>query len=128
TVATYTKTSIDKSSKDLRDKRLLTVDSDKISRLELINQNKGKTADIEFGRSKDEWQIVKPKPLRADGLQVEELLRKLKDAKMDLTVPDEDAKKAATTYASGTPVATVKVTDPSGTQEMQIRQKGDDYY
>ena len=128
TVATFSKTSIDKSPKDLRDKRLLTVDSDKITRLELIGQAKGKSQDIEFGRDKDAWQILKPKPLRADGLQVEELLRKLKDAKMDLNVSEDDAKKFASNFATGMPVATVKVTDSSGTQELQIRKKGGDYF
>jgi hypothetical protein len=124
TIASYTKSSFDKSTKDLRDKRLLTFEQDKLSRLELI----GKKDDIEFGRNKDEWQILKPKPMRADGLQVEELIRKLKDAKMDLNVSDEDAKKAAANFAAGTPVATVKATDNSGTQELQIRKKGDDYF
>jgi hypothetical protein len=94
----------------------------------LINQNKAKAADIEFGRDKESWQILKPKPLRADGLQVEELVRKVKDAKMDTSVSDEDAKKAAAAFASGTPVATVKVTDASGTQELQVRKNKDDYY
>ena len=128
TVATFSKTSIDKGPKDLRDKRLLTVEGDKISRLELLVQTKGKAQDIEFGRDKEAWQILKPKPLRADGLQVEELTRKLKDAKMDTSVSDEDAKKAASAFASGTPVATVKVTDPSGTQELQVRKNKEDYY
>jgi hypothetical protein len=124
TVASYVKTGLDKSSNDLRDKRLLTFDQDKLSRVELI----AKKQDIEFGRDKDQWQIVKPKPLRADGLQVDEMLRKLKDAKMDLTLSDDDAKKAATAFASGTPVATVKLTDPSGTQQIDIHKDKDDYY
>ncbi|MGA2877965.1 MAG: DUF4340 domain-containing protein [Bryobacteraceae bacterium] len=124
TVASYVKTGIDKSANDLRDKRLLTFDQDKLSRVELI----AKKQDIEFGRDKDRWQIVKPKPLRADGLQVDEMLRKLKDAKMDLTLSDEDAKKAAAAFASGTPVATVKLTDPSGTQQIEVRKVKDDYY
>src|SRR5260370_38924100 len=47
---------------------------------------------------------------------------------MDLAVSDEDAKKAASTFASGTPIATVKVTDPSGTQTLEIRKNKDDYY
>ena len=123
-MASYTKSSFDKTPKDLRDKRLLTFDQDKLSRLELI----AKKDDLEFGRSKDEWQILKPKPLRADGLQVEELLRKLKDAKMDLNVSEDDAKKFASNFATGMPVATVKVTDSSGTQELQIRKKGGDYF
>jgi hypothetical protein len=124
TVASYVKTGIDKSANDLRDKRLLSFDQDKLSRVELI----AKKQDIEFGRDKDHWQIVKPKPLRADGLQVDEMLRKLKDAKMDLTLSDDDAKKAAATFASGMPVATVKLTDPSGTQQIEVRKNKDDYY
>jgi len=124
TIASYTKTNLDKSLNDLRDKRLLTFDQDKLSQVELI----AKKQDIEFGRDKDQWQIVKPKPYRADGLQVDELLRKAKDAKMDLTVTDADAKKAAASFASGTPVATVKVTDPSGTQTLEVRKVKDDYY
>jgi hypothetical protein len=124
TVASYVKTGLDKSVNDLRDKRLLTFDQDKLSRVELI----AKKQDIEFGRDKDQWQIVKPKPLRADSLQIEEMLRKLKDAKMDLALSADDAKKAAATFASGTPVATVKLTDPSGTQEIEIRKVKDDYY
>lgn len=123
-VSSSTKSNFDKTSKDLRDKRLLAFDQDKLSRLELTARKQ----TIEFGRSKDEWQILKPQPLRADGLQVEELLRKLKDAKMDLAISDEDAKKAAAAFASGTPTATVKVTDPSGTHELQIRKKESDYY
>ena len=124
TVASFVKSGLDKSVNDLRDKRLLTFDQDKLSRVELI----AKKQDIEFGRDKDQWQIVKPKPLRADGLQVEELIRKLKDAKMDLTVSSEDAKKAAAAFASGTPVATVKATDASGTQQLEVRKSKDDYY
>lgn len=124
TVPSYTKTSLDKSLNDLRDKRLLTFDQDKLSRVELI----AKKQDIEFGRDKDQWQIVKPKPLRADGLQVEELIRKVKDAKMDLAVSEEDAKKTASGFGTGTVVATVKMTDPSGTQQLEVRKVKDDYY
>jgi hypothetical protein len=124
TVASYVKTGLDKTYNDLRDKRLLTVDQDKLSRVELI----AKKQDIEFGRDKDQWQIVKPKPVRADGSQIDDLIRKVRDAKMDLAVSDEDAKKAASAFASGTPVATVKLTDPTGTQQMEIRKVKDDFY
>ena len=65
TIPKYNKTSIDKSANDLRDKRLLTVDSDKISQIDLV----AKKQEMTFGRNKDEWQIVKPKPLRADDTQ-----------------------------------------------------------
>jgi len=124
TVSKYSKESIDKGVNDLRDKRLLTVDSEKISKVELA----GKKPDIEFGRNKDEWQIVKPKPMRADTSSVDELVNALTDAKMDLGGSEDDLKKAASAFASGTPVATAKVTDLSGTQELQVRKSKDNTY
>src|SRR6202040_3822058 len=108
TIASYNKTSLDKSANDLRDKRLLTLDFDKLSQVELVTRKQ----DIQFGRNKQEWQIVKPKPSRADNFQVEEIVRKLRDAKMDTSSTDADAKKAAAAFASGTQVATAKVTAP----------------
>jgi hypothetical protein len=124
TIASYNKTSIDKTANDLRDKRLLTVDFDKLSQIELAT----KKQDIVFGRNKQEWQIIQPKPLRADNFQVEEIVRRLRDAKMDLSSTDTDAKKAAAAFASGTQVATAKVTDSASTQELQIRKNKHDYY
>jgi hypothetical protein len=125
TIASYTKTSVDKGPNDLRDKRLLTADFDKISQVELI----AKKQSIEFGRNKDAWQILKPKPLRADNFTVEDLVRRLKDAKMDLAAAtDSDEKKLAAAFASGTPMATAKVTTAAGTQELQVRKDKDAYY
>src|SRR5271165_3766867 len=124
TVAAFVKSGLNKTFNDLRDKRLLTFDQDKLSRVELT----AKKQTEEFGRDKDQWQIVKPKPLRADGSQVDDLIRKLRDVKMDTSLSDEDAKKAAAAFASGTPVAVAKFTDPSGTQTIEIRKSKDDYY
>jgi len=123
TIPKYDKTSIDKTANDLRDKRLLTVESDKISQVDLI----AKKQEIAFGRNKDEWQIVKPRPLRADGSAVDELVRALTDAKMELDASD-DPKKDASLFSAAAPVATAKVTAESGTQELQVRKNKDDYY
>ncbi|HSZ00882.1 MAG TPA: DUF4340 domain-containing protein [Terriglobales bacterium] len=123
TIPKYDKTSIDKNANDLRDKRLLTVDSDKISQVDLTT----KKQEIAFGRNKDEWQIVKPRPLRADGTAVDELVRALTDAKMELDASD-DPKKDASLFSTAAPVATAKVTAESGTQELQVRKNKDDYY
>jgi len=46
---------------------------------------------------------------------------------MDLSATD-DEKKSLTGFNAGTPVAIVKLTDVSGTQELQIRKNKDDYY
>jgi hypothetical protein len=124
-LSTSMKSSLDKTWQDLRDKRLLTFDSDKLSRVELT----AKKQTVELGKNaQNEWQILKPKPFRADGFQAEELIRKLKDAKLDTSVSEADAKKAASAYASGTPIAVAKVTDASGTQTLDVRKNKDDYY
>jgi hypothetical protein len=123
TIPKYDKTSIDKNANDLRDKRLLTVESDKISQVDLV----AKKQEIAFGRNKDEWQIVKPRPLRADGTAVDELVRALTDVKMELGASD-DSQKDASLFFAAAPVTTAKVTAESGTQELQIRKNKDDYY
>ncbi len=126
TIASYNKTGVDKTSKDLRDKRLLTFDSEKLSRVELNAQKQA----LEFGKNaQNEWAILKPRPLRADGGQIEDLIRKLKDAKMDTSISDEDAKKAATGFGSSAVVAVARVTDAAGTQQIEVRKnKENNYY
>jgi len=125
TIATYVKTGLDKTSKDLRDKRLLTFNSDKLTRVDLT----AKGSSVEFGKNnQNEWQILKPRPLRADGLQVDDLVRKLKDAKMDTAGSEEDAKKAVAGFSTGVRVALAAVTDAAGTQQIEVRKDKDKNY
>jgi hypothetical protein len=122
TVPTFTKTSFDKSVNDLRDKRLLTFNQDKLT--SFSTTSKGQT--VEFGKNaQGDWQITKPKPMRADSLQVDDLIRKLKDAKMDLTSANSGPKDAAAQFASAEKVGTASTTDASGTQTLEIH-KGKD--
>jgi hypothetical protein len=119
TVTSYVKSSLDKTPTDLRDKRLLTFDSDKLTRVEL--QAKGQP--VEFGKNnQNEWQILKPRPLRADGSQVETLITKLKDAKMDLAGAQLDI---ARSFAAAAKVATAVVTDANGNQTIEVRRDKD---
>jgi hypothetical protein len=122
-IASYNKTSLDKGENDLRDKRLLAFDAEKLSRVELT----AKKETIEFGRNKDQWQILRPKPMRANQSAVEDLVRSLGDAKMELSATD-DEKRDLSAFNAGKPVATAKVTDVAGTQELQVRKNKDDYY
>jgi len=125
TIASYVKSGLDKSSKDLRDKRLVTFNSDKLTRVDLTAKGQA----VEFGKNnQNEWQILKPKPLRADGLQVDELVRKLKDAKMDTSVSDEDARKAAAAFATAPRIAVAAVTDANGTQQLEVHKDKDKNY
>jgi hypothetical protein len=119
-VSSSLKSSFNKDLNDLRDKRLLTFDSPNVSRVELTS---GKS-DIEFGKvNQTDWQILKPTPYRADSFQVEDLLRKLADAKMDLTAKPDD-----TAFNTGKPIAIAKVTDAGGIESLDVRQNKDDYY
>jgi len=122
TVASYVKNSLDKSVNDLRDRRLLSFDSDKTTRVKLA----AKGEPVVFGKSgQNEWQIVEPKPLRADSFQVENVLGKLRDAKMDLSVTTEEAAKK---FAAAAPVAVAQVTDTAGTQTLEVRKDKDNNY
>ena len=122
-VASYHKTGLDKTENDLRDKRLLTFDSEKLSRVELT----AKKQTIELGRSKDQWQILKPKPLRANQSAVEDLVRSLGDAKIEVSA-GQDEKKEVSAFNSGAPVAIARLTDVAGTAELQVRKSKEDYY
>jgi hypothetical protein len=127
TLASYTKSSVDKTADDLRDKRLLTTDFDKVSQIELITQKPDKKQDITFARNKDAWQILKPGAFRAENFKVEDLVRSLKDAKMDHGTGSDDSKVAAA-FKSATPFVAAKISGASGTQELEIRKAKDDYY
>jgi hypothetical protein len=122
TIATYTKSSIDKSADDLQDKRLLTLNPEKISRIELITKNQ----TLEFGRAKDDWEIIKPRPLRADSSQIRDLLTKLTEARMDAAA--NDIRKTASAFSSGIRVATAKLTGDAGVQQLEIHKNKDDFY
>ena len=121
TMASFTKSALDKRVDDLRDKRLMTFETDRLTRLEL--QAKGPA--VEFGKnSAGEWQIVKPRPLRADSSAVNTFVDKLRDAKMDITA-DADAAKG---FAAATKVALATVTDASGNQSLEVRKDKDKNY
>ena len=120
-IASFAKSGLDKRPEDLRDKRLMTFNQDKLTRVDLT----GKGGPVEFGKdAQNEWQIVKPRPLRADSSAVSGLVDKLRDAKMDLT----STKDAAKGFAAGTRVGTATVTDSGGTQTLEVRKDKDKTY
>jgi hypothetical protein len=122
TIASFTKAGIDKTAADLRDKRLLTFGRDSLTRIEITA--KGQTT--EFGKNdQGDWRIVKPSPMRADGWQVDELLRKLSEAKLDATVSDETAKANEAAFPSSPPFATARLTDKYGAQSLEARKSKD---
>ncbi|HBY64098.1 MAG TPA: hypothetical protein DEH78_30110 [Solibacterales bacterium] len=124
-LAGWNKSALDKTARDLRDKRMLTFDASKLSRLEV----RAKGLAYEFGKNaSNEWQIVKPQPLRADSGKVEELIRKLSGAKLDTLLPEDEAAKLDAKFASATPLATAAATDAAGTQTLEVRKGSDNNY
>ena len=124
TMGTYSKTAFDKEAKDLRDKRLLPFTQDKLSRVEITAQKQ----TYEFvKKGESEWQIVKPKAMRADSTQTDDLVRQLNSAQMDLSGVQDDKKNAAA-FNSAPMLAIAKVTDQDGTKTLEIRKVKDDYY
>ena len=119
-----TKTNLDKSLNDLRDKRLMPVDFDKLSSVEI----KGAKLHLTFGSDDGKWTVLNPANLRGDTSKMETIIEKLRTSTMDPSTSDADVKKAASLFASGAPIATVKATDASGSQELQIRKAAKDYY
>ena len=125
TIASYTKEGFNKQAADLRDKRMLTFDSDKLVRVTLAAQK----TETEFGKNaKGEWQIVKPQPYRADSFNVDDMIRRLQDVKLDATVSAEDLKKNAAAFNSAAPLAVITATDLAATQKLEIRKTKDDKY
>jgi hypothetical protein len=120
TIASYNKSSLAKTLNDLRDKSLLTSRSDKVSRVELLKKGE----DLEFDRTKDGWQILKPSSSPADSSAVNALVSTLTNARMDLSTTTD----AAAAFAQATPLATAKVTGDAGVQTLEVRKNKDDYF
>jgi hypothetical protein len=120
TIASDSKTSLAKSLNDLRDKSLLTLNADQVSRVELLKKGE----NLEFDRTKDGWQMLKPKPSPADSFAVNDLVRSLTNTRMDLSTPGD----AAAEFARGTAVATAKLTGDAGVQTLEVRKNKTDYY
>jgi hypothetical protein len=122
TVSSFNKTSLDKSLNDLRNKSLMTISPDKVSRLVLLR----KGLEIEFDRTKDGWQILKPTPSTANSSAVNDLVRSLTSATMQLSAAATN--DPAVEFARATPFATAKLTGDSGVQTLEVRKNKEGYY
>ncbi len=129
TMPNNNKATFDKTSKDLREKHLLAFTGGKLMGVGLTIKAKSGPQTIEFGRVGDtDWEITKPKKMRADGTPVDDIVSKLKLTEMDVNLSEEDAKKAAASFASAPLVGVIKVIDSTATQSLEVRKIKDDYY
>ena len=129
TMPNNNKATFDKTAKDLREKHLLAFTGGKLEGVGLTLPGKNGPQTIEFSRSGEtDWEIEKPKKMRADGAPVDDIISKLKLTEMDVNSTPEDLKKAAAAFASAPLVGIVKVIDSTATQTLEVRKIKDDYY
>jgi hypothetical protein len=120
TIASYNKSSLAKTLNDLRDKSLLTLSADKVSRVELLKKGE----ELELDRTKDGWQMLKPSSSPADSSAVNALVSILTNARMELSSTSD----AAGAFARATPLATAKLTGDGGVQTLEVRKAKDDFF
>ncbi len=123
TLFSHLKTGFEKEAFDLRDKKLLDVDQSAISRVILKNGPQV----LEFGKSGDDkWQILRPKPLRADNFTVGDLARSAANAEMVSVLSEGEA--PAKEFSAARPFASVEVTDQDGVHTITVAKRGEDSY
>ena len=123
TAYTYSKSGFEKEVFDLRDKKLLQVANDQISRIVVNTAG----SSIEFGKSGEtSWQILKPQPLRADNFTVGDLARAVQNAEMVAVV--EEGEPPAPKIDFSKPYATVEVVDEAGAHTLTLAKEGEKYY
>ena len=114
TIGSYIKSSFDKSPQDLRDKRILPFDPEKTTRVTV----RTKERELEFGKAGTTWQIVKPRPMRAENYAVDDLVRSVREANLESVL--EEADKPSGKYPFASPHATFEAVDAAGTHTLTI--------
>jgi hypothetical protein len=118
TVPSFIKASLDNRLTDVRDRHLVPFDDTKVARMELTAKGQ---QPIEFSKAGQNWQIIKPRPMRADSNAVDEIMRAAHNAIFD-SVLDESANPPAK-YSFSSPVATLRVTDAAGAYTLTIAKE-----
>jgi hypothetical protein len=101
----YQETSLNKTTFDLRDKAVMSIQHDKIDGVE-VNVD-GKT--LQFAKSGSEWKYVKPIAARADFSAVEGLLGRVETAQMKSVASDNPSPADLKKFGLDKPAVTVNV-------------------
>ncbi len=118
-VSSSVKSSFQKTSAELRDKRLLRVDAEKVTKVVLSNGKNAGDQALEFARNGADWKIVKPHVMRADNYSVEDLIR-AGASSYDSIVAEDDNSKEAKAHNFSKPFAVLTAVDPAGEHRLTV--------
>lgn len=129
TMAASHKATYDKTSRDLREKHVLNFTGGKLVGVEVTTKGKSGPETIAFNRVGDaDWEITKPRKMRADGSKVDDIVTKLKLTELDANLPEPDAKAAAAAFPGAPLTGIVKIIDTTATQSLEVHKIKDAYY
>ncbi len=102
-IPSFVESSFDRKPFDLRDKKILTFDREKVDRLEIAHGD----VKVELTKAGQDWNITAPVQARADFSAVESIVTRLQSAQMK-SLPAEQAADLKN-YGLDKPVATATV-------------------
>ena len=127
TVPNWLEQSLDRTTFQLRNKSIVTVDRDAVDHVAII----GAPGTIELEKAGDDWRLVQPITGRADSAEVGSLLTRLSSGQMQAIVADQPAtldvyglqpaRTTVTAIGSGKTLAQVFVGTPSGDAAVHMR-------
>jgi hypothetical protein len=123
TLASYDKSSLEKTLFDLRDKRAVTLDPDQVQEIEVNSKDK------KFKLEKNPegvWDLVLPPPVRADRFTAGNIVSQLRSLLMSSVIAED--KKNVAQYGFGSPALTLKLRSPSGAQTLILGKKDGEKY
>ena len=108
---------------------MLNFTGGKLLGVEITIKGKSGQESIAFSRKGEtDWDITKPKMMRADGSKVDDIVTKLKLTELDANLPEQDEKAAAAAFPGAPLTGIVKIIDSTATQSLEIRKVKDAYY
>ena len=127
TVPSWLEQSLDRTTFQLRNKAIVTVDREAIDHLSII----GAPGTIELKKEGENWRLMQPVQGRADSAEVGSLLTRLSSGQMQAIVAEEPAtldvyglrppRTTVTATGSGKTLAQVFVGSPSGDAAVHMR-------
>lgn len=124
TLASSLKSSLDKNVFDLRDKRIVSIPSGQINRIEVASKS-GRWMLTK--NPQGIWDLALPPAVRADRFTAEGIVSRLESGMMQSVVAED--KKDTAHYGLGAPEATVKISGAGVTETLTIGHKeGSRYY